>query len=122
MVLSELPTEILVKIASYMSVRSICRASRVCWRFKQVFYSDDVWKPKCENKLTVPNYVLNSTKTYRTKYIRILYWFYCTQVPRAFQRNIVYPARITSQRPTKLKALEESGFLPESWCNRERQL
>lgn len=124
--LFDIPLELVLHIASFFGNSDAvtpCRLCQTCTRFDIIFSSNYVWQRIWNMVIhtwtSLPKYITENTVRYRTRYIRWLYWFYTVEVPRAFQNNRIYPARITCQKEGKLKALENSGFIPQSWISKQ---
>jgi hypothetical protein len=45
-----IPTEIILHIFQFLSIRDLCNISLVCRSFKTIADQDELWKAKCNSK------------------------------------------------------------------------
>lgn len=127
-----LPLEIWADLlVDFLSIRDIGRFTQVCKYTQQISQSDVVWgrifnrtitsgvsKKRTKRHVTrVPRRVTSVGRTlpFRTRYIRLLYWFYETEIRT---RGAAYPLSLTIHRPRKLRTLEDTTLIPPSWLRK----
>ena len=125
-----LPLEIWADLlVDNLSVKEVCRFTQANCYCRFVGRSDAVWGRIFHRAVSsgahkrrgpvarVPKRVATDGKTllFHSRYIRLLYWFYETEIRT---RGNQYPLSLTMHRPRKLKALEDTGLIPPSWCRK----
>ena len=110
-------------ICRFMQVNHYCQSlgrSDVIWGriFHRTIASGTYEKRNSKPVARVPRKIITDGKTlsYHSRYIRLLYWFYETEIRT---RGDQYPLSLTIHRPRKLKALEDTGLIPPSWCRKK---
>lgn len=123
--MEELPLEIWAAVLAWTDKRTVAIFARVCRRARDIAYSDAVWGPLFRRALQaelagrpvarVPMRVLEQgrrTLPMRTRYVRLWFWFYHTEVRAHSSR---YPLSLSIRRPRMVHALLQSGVIPQSW-------
>ena len=118
-------------ILSLVERGDLARMAQVCRGFRQLVYSDCIWKPlfcrrvgegqfrpqkRAATTARVPRYVTEGKRqSYRMRYARILWWFYAKELGRPFPHYKVYPLNLLMMRDRMIRKLEASKCIPPHW-------
>lgn len=129
--------DVIVYILSFLKRAQLRNVACVSKWLRDIVYSDAVWSDRVKNRtledgnlfipalgidisVPIPFYVKSQKKiSQRTRYARMMYWFYKKELGKYDNRCFKYPLSLSIRRNRMIEALEKSGCIPEYWT-RER--